>query len=934
MSRFNGYEFRNYYGHEELNSSIITTLSVDSKGILWIGTSNGISRFDGMKFTNFEPDSKRYLDIQSMYVNSRDEVYYISSRGWGTIKDDKIIELPSNFGTSQLSFIDGDEQGRFYIADRKNILIIVNGDKFEKIEIGDPLLHITALKWDRFNERLWIGSDRGIYYYEGGKVASIANPFSASQHNVTSIIIPDEKNFLIGIYGVGIYKVEDDKLLPFFTGQGLLINCLYLDELSNVWLGYDGRGLGKLSASPFENIPTASGIIRGFVMSLFQDNTGEIWCGTIASGIYKFKNRDDRSPVNIRLGNTTAINSIRSVIKDHKGIFWFGTMAGVVSWDGKTNQVYTTNDGLTHQVVRNIFQDNRKDLWISTDDRITIYSNRKFSAFKYNSQLSHPMVRQVIQDKEGKYWIATLGGLYIYDGENLALYNKSENLSQTAIETLMIDSKNNLWIGGVDSLFVIWSDGTIKRFGVEEGFESGSIYFLLEAGDGTIWVGTGNGIQYYFEGRFYLYNQESGLVGNECNARACMKDHDGNLWFAMLEGISIYSYGKGYSQISTPPVYFDEFVIDGVRADLNSKINVSPNIRNFTFKYHSVNLNPAIRVKYRVRLHPMEMEWSKPTSERIKTYSYLKPGNYSFQVTTFLDSQVDTQSIAAIGFTIVPPIWNQWWFILIISLSAAGMIAVMISLRIRRLQREKALLSEAVRAHTQELQEKNRELESFAYTVSHDLKDPIGVIVGYAQVLEDYLKKQNVQGTKQFTEGIKRNSDRILHFIDDMLQLSRSGRVIEKSVPTDTKIIVSQIANDIKQKRKLKTNFITVGNLPVVMADADRLYMVFYNLINNAYKYRDRKRTLKVNISYSLKGDYHQFTIKDNGIGIKDEDFKKIFQPGVRLKVVDTSGTGFGLRIVKKIVEAHGGKIWVESKLGSGSAFYFTIKAMPLKERE
>jgi signal transduction histidine kinase len=116
------------------------------------------------------------------------------------------------------------------------------------------------------------------------------------------------------------------------------------------------------------------------------------------------------------------------------------------------------------------------------------------------------------------------------------------------------------------------------------------------------------------------------------------------------------------------------------------------------------------------------------------------------------------------------------------------------------------------------------------------------------------------------------------------------------------------------------------------MADADRLYMIFYNLINNAYKYRDKKRSLKISVSCVQNADMYQFAVKDNGIGIKEEDYKKIFQPGVRLKVVDTNGAGFGLRIVKKIVEAHGGKIWIESELGSGSIFYFTLRAAPIEE--
>lgn len=926
LSRFNGYDFRNYYGKDGLPSPIVTSLKVDSKGLLWIGTSNGIVSYDGIHFINYGLSSNKILDVQDIFINSKDEVYYVSSGEWGVIKGGKAVEITADFETQQLSCITGDNYDNFFLAGRSNIVFKVNHGRIEKIRIKDSSLHITSLIWDKYRSRLWIGTDGGLFYMANGELTAVKTTLFDPQHNLTSIIVPDKDNLFVGVYGMGIYALNNNSFVPTFTGQGMLINSLYMDSSKNIWLGYDGKGLGRLSASPFENISTDSGTIRGYVMSIFQDRNKEIWCSTISNGLYRFKNKNDRRPENFRFGDNTAINSIRSIIQDSDGSYWLGSMMGIIHWNKKTFRVYKTEDGITHQVIRNIYQDDAGTIWFSTDDRITLYSNGKFSPFAHNSKFSHPMVRQVIQDSYGNYWIATLGGLYVYDGKELVQYTKNEALSKLGIETLMSDSAGNLWIGGVDSLLLLNNNGTVKRFGVEDGFESSTIYFLLEGNDGVIWVGTGTGLQYYVDGRFYLYDSQNGLVGNECNSRACLKDNEGNLWFGLLEGISIYFNGKSFGRNIYPPVYFDEVLIDGSSVDLQKQISVPYTVKNYIFKYHSVNLNPGTRVKYRVRLHPIEMDWSKPTSERNKTYSYLKPGKYSFQITTYLESKPDRDTISEIRFVITPPVWSRWWFILTVSLVVASSIAVMISMRIHRLQREREQLREAIKDRTQELQEKNRELESFAYTVSHDLKDPVGVIVGYTQVLEDFLKKQNIQGTNQFTEGIKRNSDRIIRFIDDMLQLSRSGKIIEKPVPTDTKIIVSQIANDIKQKRKLKNSFITMNNLPVVMADADRLYMVFRNLIDNAYKYRDKKRSIKINVSYKPEGDYHKFSVKDNGIGIKEEDFKKIFQPGVRLKVVDTTGTGFGLRIVKKIVEAHGGRIWVESKSGSGSTFHFTLR--------
>jgi ligand-binding sensor domain-containing protein len=342
LARFNGYEFRNFYSQDGLSSPIVSSLKIDSKGNIWIGTSRGLCKYDGNKFINYELAGTKFTDVQDIYINSRNEVYFVCSGGWGEIKDGKAAaKLNRRFsGSGQLGFITGDDENTFYLASSGNVILIVSNGNTDQLKIGNSSLHITELEWDRYNKRLWIGTDNGLYYYKAGKLSSITNPLYNKQHNITSILFPDNKRILIGIYGVGIYSLENDRLRPFFIGRGSLISCLYLDSTSNIWLGYDGRGLGRLIASPFANIPTTSGIIRGFVMSLIQDKHGAIWVATIGNGLYKFKDKDDRAPLNFRFGNNTALNSIRSIVEADDGSLWLGTMSGVINWDGKKQRLY------------------------------------------------------------------------------------------------------------------------------------------------------------------------------------------------------------------------------------------------------------------------------------------------------------------------------------------------------------------------------------------------------------------------------------------------------------------------------------------------------------------------------------------------------------------------------------------------------------------
>jgi|GEM_PF-4557894 len=323
---------------------------------------------------------------------------------------------------------------------------------------------------------------------------------------------------------MGVYTIEGLNLESKYDSEGQIINCLYKDSNNNIWLGYEGRGLGRLTISPFENISISSGIFQGYPMAFLEDDDGRIWVGTLGHGVYRFNDRNDQKPYNLKDFAGDSGNSVRSLAQTKDGSIWIGSFNGIVRYKNGKIDHYTTDDGLSHIVIRNLYVDDEGVLWISTDNGITLYKDKKFAPFKYNNKFIHRMIRQIEKDDKGVYWIATLGGLYYYYDNELKLYSNERKTPVISIETLMIDSNGNLWLGGIDGLLIkIEKDGTPKRIGQEHGFQVSTIYFLLEDDIGQIWVGTGIGVQCIEPGgSIYLYNQENGLVGNECNSRACM----------------------------------------------------------------------------------------------------------------------------------------------------------------------------------------------------------------------------------------------------------------------------------------------------------------------------------------------------------------------------------------------------------------------------
>jgi PAS domain S-box-containing protein len=237
-----------------------------------------------------------------------------------------------------------------------------------------------------------------------------------------------------------------------------------------------------------------------------------------------------------------------------------------------------------------------------------------------------------------------------------------------------------------------------------------------------------------------------------------------------------------------------------------------------------------------------------------------------------------------------------------------------------RIQAEKTL-----KRYAEELRRSNQELEQFAYIASHDLQEPLRTIAGYTQLIARRYKGKLDEDADDFINFAVDGATRMQHLINDLLEYSRVETRGKHFDDTDTASILGRVISSLQVAIEESEAKISYNGLPTLKADASQLAQLFQNLIGNAIKFRG-KRPLEIEIISKHVGEEWHFTVKDNGIGIEERYYDRIFQIFQRLHSREEyPGTGIGLAVCKRIVERHGGNIWVESKLGLGSAFHFTI---------
>jgi hypothetical protein len=248
------------------------------------------------------------------------------------------------------------------------------------------------------------------------------------------------------------------------------------------------------------------------------------------------------------------------------------------------------------------------------------------------------------------------------------------------------------------------------------------------------------------------------------------------------------------------------------------------------------------------------------------------------------------------------------------------------ALGIRRLRVENAELARRVAQHTAELEVSNKELESFTYSVSHDLRAPLRAIDAYARMLTEDFGAQMAPEATDLLRRINASVDRMRELMDAFLQFSRLGRQPLTKRRLHVSSLVQEVLEEFRAEREGRRLEVRVGPLPDCLGDAALLKAALTNLVSNAFKFTRRKEGAEIEIGCREQDGGKAYFVRDNGAGFDMQYAEKLFGVFQRLhRAEDFEGTGVGLSIVQRIIQRHGGRIWAEAAVDKGATFYFTL---------
>ncbi|MCB0833293.1 MAG: hypothetical protein KDC45_07510, partial [Bacteroidetes bacterium] len=936
----------------------------DHIGRLWIGTIGGLCWLERetMKFrrvTGLAGEQVHTLnedDMGNLYVGTLTSGLFVLSPDLTV--EAHYVEDPKNYtslSSNTVNVIYRDHRGRMWVGTSDGLNRFTSGifhrfvrDAHDESSLSANDIRSILEDQDRV---MWIGT-------EGGGLCRFDeedNSFIRFSHDpIDRTSITDNR----------VYSLLQDRGGTFWVGTGDGVNKWH-------------RSLRKFQR--YGQTPNRQSSLRHrHVWTIFEDFDGSLWIGTNGGGLnvlnrktgnYKYYLNNPEDP------RTIGDNRVWFVMRDRKGRMWVGTDGGGLNLFDDELETFTKYrhnpedpNSIASDRIKHILEDRDGILWLATRGAgICRFDpeSRTFRTFRHDAHdensLSFDDIYFTGQDHTGFIWVGTLGGgLCRLNPKTMKFktFRHDKNLATSVpsdrVLSMCEDGRGTLWFGTSSGLARYEAKTeTFRRFSLADGLPNEYVYGVLCERDNILWISTNNGIARVEEqpsGSLKVRNFDrfDGLQGDEFNGGSYFRSGRGELFFGGMHGFNAFFPAKIEDNPHPPLVVLTAFKIFDKPEQLNTaiseikQIELSYKANVISFDFSALDFASPSKNQYAYFMEGFDKDWIYSGNRHYAGYTNLPGGDYVFRVKASNNDGVWNESGLSVRLSIKPAFWQTWVFRITISLLVVVFAYGYYRRRITVVKRQNEMLEKKVEERTRTLRDMNSRIiemdrlkSEFLANMSHELRTPLNAIIGFSELLIDELKNDVADDQIQSLHDIHQSGRHLLQLINDILDLSKieAGRMELHPAKFNLRELLRTIERTmvpLLAKKEQSLEVLMDSEFPRVFADESKLKQVIINLVGNANKFSPPNTTIQVQAQVTQRHGQRaiQIGVADQGPGIPESYQSMIFD---EFRQVDGSstregqGTGLGLALCRRLVEMHGGTIWVESSPGQGSVFYFVV---------
>ena len=775
------YVHHSWTAADGLPENAVTSIAQTRDGYLWIGTAEGVARFNGREFKIFDQTTTPELHSHNFIVllaDDKEETLWMGSYTGGLTRyskgrwqsytaadglpDDYVMSLAKDgegnlwVGTAKglavlssgklsrdtdnqdlagepITALVADADGGVWVATGNHVYKLDSAGRLEQTRLD--IVNTTALFVDQ-QKTLWIGTgNQGVYSFSQVKLNHLASP-ELTKSRISAIQQDSTGSLWIGMFQDGICRFREQTLECLTEKNGLASNdvsSVLIDREGSVWIGTYPGGLTRLSDGKFATFNHSMGLSHDVVWSLYGSPDGSIWAGTVY-GLNQISHGQIKSYFATSAKRDD--NLVTTSAMDKDGNLWVGTQAGLQRLHNGRLVRSGVPKELANVPIRSLFYDKEGVLWIATrNSQIARLKEGKLSIFSAGDGVPNAVVNSIVQDHDGNVWFATRAGFSEFKDDKFINHKIPVQPGKAAGQATCIyeDRDHVLWIGTSSPGLVRFENGKVDLLTMKNGPLATGLWSILEDSFGYFWMSSDKGL---FRVRrsdlnsfsadrsrileYTSYTTVDGLASEEFNGglqSSAWKGADSKLYFAQIGGVLMVNPEHMPTNTLPPPLVLESVTSEGEPVEDNAELVGK---RDLKFQFAALSFVAPEHIHYQYRLEGHDAGWI-PSSTNTAEYPNLAPGKYRFRVRA--SNNDDIWNEAGISYEVVlkPHFYRTSWFVVLCALGCVLAGVGVNALRIRRMKATERRLLARVHEDTRDLRQAKEAAEAAARAKSEFL---------------------------------------------------------------------------------------------------------------------------------------------------------------------------------------------------------------------